>query len=75
MYGRYALVAALTVVFAACSTLAVNEIMGRHGALLALRLGSGLAAAVAFGILTTLWLALSRSFWASTKRRAGTRRS
>ncbi len=73
VYGRYALVAALAVVFSACSTLGVNEIVGRHGALLAaeqdrtglrrllgsllaLRLGSGLAAAVAFGILTTLWL-------------------
>jgi len=73
VYGRYALVAALAVVFSACSTLGVNETVGRHGAilaaerdrtglrrllgsLLALRLGSGLATAVAFGILTTLWL-------------------
>jgi O-antigen/teichoic acid export membrane protein len=73
VYGRYALVAALAVVFAACSTLGVNEIVGRHGAvlvagrdqaglrrlfgsLLALRLGSGLLAAVAFALLTIPWL-------------------
>lgn len=73
IYGRYALVAALAVVFSACSTLGVNEIIGRHGAvlvasgdqaglrrlfgsLLALRLGSGLLAAAAFGALTLVWL-------------------
>lgn len=73
VYGRYALVAALAVVFAACSTLGVNEIVGRHGAvllagrdqaglrrlfgtLLALRLGSGVLAAVAFALLTIVWL-------------------
>jgi O-antigen/teichoic acid export membrane protein len=73
VYGRYALVAALAVVFAACSSLGVNEIIGRHGAglaagrdpdglprlfgsLLALRLGSGVLAAVAFMALTLPWL-------------------
>ncbi len=69
VYGRYALVAALVGLFTACSTLGVNEIVGRHGAileagplrrlfgsLLALRMGSGLAAALAFGALTSVWL-------------------
>ena len=60
VYGRYALVAALAVVFAACSTLGVNEIVGRHGALLAAEanpeglrrlFGSLLALRVASGLL------------------------
>jgi O-antigen/teichoic acid export membrane protein len=73
VYGRYALVAALAAVFAACSGLGVNEIIGRHGArlaaernqaglhrlfgsLLALRVGTGVLAAGAFGMLTLVWL-------------------
>ena len=35
LYGRYALVAALAVVMAACSTLGVTETIGRHGSALA----------------------------------------
>ncbi|HKW95115.1 MAG TPA: oligosaccharide flippase family protein [Methylomirabilota bacterium] len=35
LYGRYALVAALAVVIAACSTLGVTETIGRHGPALA----------------------------------------
>lgn len=72
VYGRYALVAALAVVFAACSTLGVNEIVGRHGAILAARpdpaglrrlFGSLLALRVASGLLAAAAFGLVTVLW------------
>jgi O-antigen/teichoic acid export membrane protein len=72
VYGRYALVAALAVVFAACSTLGVNEIVGRHGAILAaapdpagLRrlFGSLLALRLASGLLAAAAFGVLTVLW------------
>lgn len=55
-YGRYTLVAALAVVMAACSTLGVTEIIGRHGPALAAA-GDHAALRRLFGSALTLRLA------------------
>jgi O-antigen/teichoic acid export membrane protein len=73
LYGRYALLSALGVLFASASTLGFTEAIGRHGPRLqaepdpgslrrlfgtamTLRLVSGLAVALAYLLLTMLWL-------------------
>ena len=80
VYGRYALVSALVVLFSAGTTLGINEIIGRHGAVLAagrdqagLRrlFGSLLALRLASGAVAAVAFGILTIFWLRDLDRVG----